>query len=63
MGVIDLLLQQNTRRRREDESLHYHVKYKFSKFVPTAVTQQQIMHANPEENVATVDALVLSQED
>jgi len=38
------------------------VKYKFSKFVPTAVTQQ-IMHANPEENVAMVDELVLCQED
>jgi len=39
------------------------VKYKFSKFVPTAVTQQQVMHANNEENVAMVDALVLRQED
>ena len=39
------------------------MKYKFSKFVPTAVTQQQIMHAKPEENVAMVDELVLCQED
>jgi len=38
------------------------VKYKFSKIVPTAVTQQQMMHANPEENVIMVDKLVLCQE-
>jgi len=30
---------------------------------PCTVTQQQIMHANPEENVAMVDDLVLCQED
>ena len=45
------------------DTRHYTVKYKFSKFVLTAVTQQLIMHANPEENVAMVDELILCQED
>ena len=39
------------------------MKYKFSKFAPTAVTQQQIMRAHTEDNVAMADELVLSQED
>jgi len=39
------------------------VKYKFSKFAPTAVTQRQIMRAHTNENVAMADELVLSQED
>ena len=39
------------------------MKYRFSNFVPTAVTRQQIVHANPEENVAMIDELVLCQED
>jgi len=45
--------------------LHYLVKYKFSKFAPTAVTQRQIMraHSRTKENVAMADELVLSQKD
>jgi len=44
-------------------SLHYLVKYKFSKFAPTAVTQQQIMHSCTKENVTMADKLVLRKED
>jgi len=39
------------------------VKYKFSEFAPTAVTQWQIMLADTKENVAMADEQVLSQED
>jgi len=39
------------------------VKYKFSKFAPTAVTERQIMRAHTKENVAMADELVLSHED
>jgi len=35
----------------------------FSKCAPTAVAQRQIIRAPAEENLATVDKLVLCQED
>jgi len=42
-------------------SLHYLVKYKFSKCAPTAFTQRQIMRTHSKENVAIADELVQSK--
>jgi len=53
----------NTPKLGLNASLHFFVKYKVSKFVPTAVTQRHIFRLCTEENVAQVDKLVLCQED